>query len=90
MLPLNSMVKMLSLEEIKSKYNSKEIRVRFNKDFDGKTRKVYQKDAEYIRNNFHYAILEVFPRKASPDRVLERERFWKEVLRTRDFGYNAN
>lgn len=46
--------------------------------------------AEYIIRNFSYSILEIFDKKASRDMVLERESYWKSVLRTVEFGMNDN
>jgi hypothetical protein len=40
--------------------------------------------------NFQYSILETADSKATPEFVLAREGFWKTVLLTREFGYNAN
>ncbi len=44
----------------------------------------------YVRENFSFALLEHILPSASDEFVLGRERFWKQVLLTRDFGYNAN
>lgn len=46
--------------------------------------------AEYIIRNFSYSILEIFDKKASRDTVIERESYWKSVLRTVEFGMNDN
>jgi hypothetical protein len=40
--------------------------------------------------NFQYSLLEVADSRASDEYVLERELFWKNVLASRTFGYNAN
>ncbi len=45
---------------------------------------------EYIHNNFHYALLETFTDNVPDEQIIQRESFWKEVLLTRDFGYNEN
>jgi len=45
---------------------------------------------DYIKENFIYSILEVYRGTTSDDIILERERYWKRVLRTREFGYNEN
>jgi hypothetical protein len=47
------------------------------------------KGAAYA-GNFQFAVLEIADTHASKGDILERESFWKEVLRSREFGYNAN
>ncbi|MDH4389707.1 MAG: GIY-YIG nuclease family protein [Fimbriimonas sp.] len=44
----------------------------------------------YVRENFSFALLEHILPSASDEFVLGRESFWKQVLLTRDFGYNSN
>lgn len=45
---------------------------------------------EYARASFRFAILELCSTKAADADVLAREQHWKDVLRTREFGYNRN
>lgn len=46
---------------------------------------------EYIAANFQYTLIETFPRSESgKDKALMRESYWKQVLHTREFGYNDN
>lgn len=45
--------------------------------------------ADYA-NNFQFSILEVCDINASPDYILAREGHWKNVLLSREFGYNQN
>lgn len=45
--------------------------------------------ADYARH-FQFAVLEIADTHASAEEVLRRESHWKEVLRTRDHGYNGN
>ena len=40
--------------------------------------------------NFQFGVLEIADTHASDDDVLQRESRWKELLLTRDHGYNAN
>lgn len=40
--------------------------------------------------NFRYGILETADSRATKEEVLAREEHWKELLRTRDHGYNRN
>ncbi len=49
-----------------------------------------EKGGEYFEKNFIYTILEIFSNKTLKAEVIERENWWKEILRTRDFGYNEN
>ncbi|QBO36239.1 GIY-YIG nuclease family protein [Periweissella cryptocerci] len=45
----------------------------------------------YIRENFRYSLIEIFPKTEIGHRdALERESHWKNVLDTRAHGYNAN
>lgn len=44
----------------------------------------------YIKDNFWFSILEVYRGSTDDDFIIQRENHWKEVLRTRTFGYNAN
>lgn len=51
---------------------------------------VKKKKLIYIKDNFQFAIIENFNAGIEDQRILEREAFWKKVLRTREFGYNSN
>ena len=48
-----------------------------------------QEPPEYLYN-FQYAILEISDSHASDEYVLERELYWKNVLKSKEFGLNAN
>lgn len=45
---------------------------------------------DYIKNNFQYAILENYNSRVDDSVILARESWWKETLKSREFGYNAN
>jgi hypothetical protein len=45
---------------------------------------------EHIQKHFQYSILENYNGRVDDDIVRKRERWWKEVLQSRDYGYNAN
>ena len=45
---------------------------------------------DYIKRNFQYTIIENFNSKVDDEYVLRRESYWKEVLKTRELGYNKN
>lgn len=52
---------------------------------------VKQKGMSYLEENFQYSILEIAPKtQIGKETVLQRERYWKEVLKSREFGYNDN
>lgn len=51
---------------------------------------VKEKGIEYIRKYFQYSILENYNMRTDDDYVLQRESWWKEILQSRKFGYNAN
>lgn len=51
---------------------------------------VREKGFDYIKKNFQYTIIENFNAKVDDHYVLERESYWKEVLGSREFGYNKN
>lgn len=57
-----------------------------NKDFE----EIKAKNPNYIIDNFTYSILEILDSRASDNEVLQRERFWKEVFKTKKFGMNKN
>lgn len=51
---------------------------------------VNEKGLSYIQDNFQYSILETFTDDVSDEYIISRESWWKEALRSREFGYNAN
>lgn len=51
---------------------------------------VRQKGLSYIKNSFIYSILETYEGDISKEYIIARESWWKEVLLSRVFGYNAN
>ena len=51
---------------------------------------VESKGFDYIKNNFQYAILENYNSRVDDSVILARESWWKETLKSRIFGYNAN
>lgn len=42
------------------------------------------------KNNFQYAILEIADTHSTDEQIRSRETYWKNVLRTKEFGYNSN
>lgn len=51
---------------------------------------VDKKGFDYIKDNFQYSIIENFNARVDDLCILQREAYWKKVLRTREHGYNAN
>lgn len=45
---------------------------------------------EYIMQNFKYSILDIYKSTTNDQIIINRESWWKEVLLSRDFGYNEN
>lgn len=45
---------------------------------------------DYVKENFQYSILENYNARMDDNYILKRESWWKETLRTREFGYNKN
>lgn len=45
----------------------------------------------YIKKYFQYSLLEIFPKnEVGKQKALQRERYWKKVLKSKEHGYNAN
>lgn len=54
-------------------------------------RKLHEdKGEEYFRKYFKFTLLEYFGMSYDPQKVLEREQWWKDCLDTREHGYNDN
>ena len=52
---------------------------------------VDKKGIDYIKKHFQYSILEIFSKsELGKQKALNREKYWKKVLQSREFGYNAN
>jgi hypothetical protein len=45
---------------------------------------------EYIRKNFEYSILDIFKSTTDDKIIIKRESWWKNVLKSREHGYNEN
>ena len=57
---------------------------------DELTKLIDQKSTEYARKNFKFSILEIMPVTLADEAILARESYWKNVLLTREYGYNKN
>ena len=51
---------------------------------------VIREDKKYLRANFQYSILETFTLDTDRNEIIAREQYWKKVLKSKEFGYNAN
>lgn len=51
---------------------------------------VKQKGIEYVNQNFQYSIIETVDNHTNEEDIRKRESYWKNVLLSRDFGYNSN
>ena len=49
---------------------------------------IKEKGEDYIKNNFTYAILEIFDIKTKDDYIIRREHHWMKVFQTKKFGMN--
>lgn len=49
-----------------------------------------ERDIDYFKENFQFAILEIIPASKSQQEVTYKESLWKEKLFTRKFGHNRN
>lgn len=57
-----------------------------NKDLE---RLLQEKGGDHARN-FQFTVLEIADTHASKEDLIEREGYWKDVLNSREFGYNGN
>lgn len=56
-----------------------------------KLRELYDREGkEYFEQNFDFTLLEYFGLSYDPEKILEREQWWKDCLDTRVHGYNDN
>ena len=48
-----------------------------------------EEGAEYFEKNFTFTLLEYFGLSYDPNKIIEREQYWKKCLDTKH-GYNDN
>jgi len=59
--------------------------------YNDELKRILQKHSrEYAKKNFKFALLEYFTPKTEDNIVIDREIFWKNVLLSREYGYNKN
>ncbi len=51
---------------------------------------VKTKGIDYIRENFQYSVLENYNARMDDEYILKREKWWKDTLCTKQYGYNGN
>lgn len=51
---------------------------------------VENKGFDYIKQNFQFSILENYNARVDNHIILQREKWWKNVLQSKDAGYNLN
>lgn len=56
----------------------------------GLTDLYHQKGESYFLDNFQFALLEFFGSNTDDSKIISRETHWKNVLLSKDFGYNKN
>jgi predicted GIY-YIG superfamily endonuclease len=57
---------------------------------DRLTKLISTKGIKYARKNFYFSILEFRSMRTDDKEIIDREQYWKRVLRTRECGYNSN
>ncbi len=53
-------------------------------------RELLEREGKAYADNFQFGILEIADSNASQEDVISRESRWKELLLTREYGYNSN
>ena len=51
---------------------------------------VNSKGFDYVKKYFQYSILENYNAKMDDNYILKREKWWKDTLKSREFGMNEN
>ncbi|WP_029790016.1 MULTISPECIES: GIY-YIG nuclease family protein [Vibrio] len=60
------------------------------KTLHGNNKQLKLLESDYIKDNFEYSILEIFKSTVDDKVIQRRESWWKDILKTRSFGYNSN
>jgi hypothetical protein len=55
---------------------------------DQLTKLIKSKGMDYARENFYFSVLEFRSMRTDDQAIIDREQYWKRVLRTCEFGYN--
>ena len=57
---------------------------------DELTRIIKEKTIEYARKNFRFSLVDAMQMTATKEKIIEREVYWKNVLLSKEHGYNRN
>lgn len=60
------------------------------KNGNGNNKKLKELEFNHIKENFRFSILDIFKSTTNNEIIMERESWWKEIILSRKFGYNAN
>ena len=56
----------------------------------GENKQLEELETEHLQSHMRFSILEIFKSTISDEAIIARESWWKEVLLSRQFGYNSN
>jgi hypothetical protein len=62
----------------------------YAKTGNGGNKELKELSFDHIKQYFRYSILDIFKSTIKDELIISRETWWKEVLLTRNFGYNKN
>ena len=62
----------------------------YAKTGNGGNKELKELSFDHIKQYFRYSILDIFKSTIKDELIISRETWWKDVLLTRDFGYNKN
>jgi hypothetical protein len=55
-----------------------------------KLKKIISENSNEYKKNLRFSILEIATKKSDDTEIIRREQYWKNILLTREFGYNDN
>jgi len=55
-----------------------------------KLKKIISENGNEYKKNLWFSILEIATKKSDDTEIIRREQYWKNILLTREFGYNDN
>ncbi len=56
----------------------------------GNNKELKKLDINHIKEYFRYSILDIYKSTTDTQTIIDRENWWKDLLLSRKFGYNAN
>lgn len=62
----------------------------YAKTGNGGNKELKELSFDHIKQYFRYSILDIFKSTIKDELIISRETWWKEILLTRNFGYNKN